>query len=86
MFYLLNSDFLNSKFEQLIEEHDDDHLSIDVDKLSSIDLSSTQRFMMTFALSFYFNVECDYNFAYSFYQLDRDNQELVLTALSFLKH
>ena len=86
MFYLVNSDFLNAKFEQLIDEDSEERSFIDVDKLKSIDMSSTQKFMMTFALSFYFNVECDYNFAYWFYQLDRDNQDLIMNALSILKH
>lgn len=86
MFYLVNSDFLNGKFEKLVDEDVNEKMYINLDKLGSIDMSSTQKFMMTFALSIYFPIECDYNFAYSFYQLDKDNQDLILTALSFLKH
>ena len=87
MFYLVNSDFLNGKFEKLFEEDfNSGKRYINLHKFSSIDMSSTQKFMMSFALSIYFNFECDYNFAYSFYQLDRDNQDLITNALSFLKH
>lgn len=85
MIYILTSDFLVSKFDRITNDTNE-IFEIDY-SLKNVVLSSTEKFMMTFALKFYFSsVECDYDFAYWYSQLDRENQDVILNSLKFIRN
>ena len=85
MIYILTCDFIRPLF---------DRITYDTDELFEIDynadisvFSSTEKFMITYALKLYFSsVENDYDFAYWFYQLSNENQQVMLNSLKFLQH
>lgn len=84
MIYILTSDYLRCDFD-LITNDTDEIFEIIPEVDSKI--SSTKKFMMSYALKLYFSsVKNDYDFAYWFYQLDPQNQMIMLESLKFLQH
>lgn len=85
MIYILTSDFLRNKFDYITNDTDE-IFEIDY-SMSNVNLSSTERFMMSYALKMYFSAtQHDYDFAYWFYQLNKENQEVMLNSLKFIQH
>lgn len=84
MMYILTSDYLRCDYERITNDTDEIfEINAEVNEL----MSSTKKFMMTYALNLYFSsVKNDYGFAYWFYQLDPSNQMIMLESLKFLQH
>ena len=86
MVYLLTSDFLEPIFRRRLAKEEDGLFIID--HKAPIDvLSSTEKFMTSYALGLYFTgVPHEYKFSSWFWELNRSNQELMMESLGFLKH
>lgn len=83
MIYILTSDFCVRIFDQIVYDTNE-RFEFELDNPILKKLSSTETFMVTYALNLYFNTEHDYRFSYWFYQLDPKNQDVMMNSLKFI--